>query len=119
MLVVHFLLWRFLLYWCEAPLFAALDDLASLPHLTMAQRSDIASPDDNASCIRITDAETGTPYYVSAEFQADANGEECFELRVTDLKRAWAAAGAPSSLMTSTMSECSLLARKPCILQCH
>ena len=61
----------------------------------MAQRSaaTAAQPEENASCIRVTDAETGTPYYVSAVFRSDADGEECFDLRVMDLKHAWAAAG--------------------------
>jgi hypothetical protein len=61
----------------------------------MAQRSaSTAQPDENASCVRVTDDETGTPYYISALFRSDADGEECFDLRVMDLKHAWAAAGA-------------------------
>lgn len=55
--------------------------------------STAAQPDENASCVRITDAETAAPYYVSAGFRADGDGEESFDLRVTDLKRAWAAVG--------------------------
>jgi hypothetical protein len=56
--------------------------------------SEAAHADENASCIRIADAESGQPFYVSAAFRSDADGEECFDLRVTDLKRAWAAKGA-------------------------
>ena len=53
-----------------------------------------AQPDENASCVRVTDADTGTPYYVSAVFRTDADGEECYDLRVMDLTHAWAATGA-------------------------
>jgi hypothetical protein len=53
-----------------------------------------AQPDENASCIRITDAETKKPFYVSASFRADTDGEDCFDLRVVDLQHAWAATGA-------------------------
>lgn len=52
-----------------------------------------AKPDEHASCIRVTDAETAAPYYISAVFRSDADGEECFDLTVTDLKRAWTASG--------------------------
>lgn len=53
--------------------------------------------DPQASCIRVTDSEDGTPYYVSATFRGDADGEKCFDLEVTDLKRAWTATGAAPS----------------------
>lgn len=56
--------------------------------------STIAQPDENASCIRVIDTETGTPYYLSAVFRSDADGEECYDLRVMDLTHAWAATGA-------------------------
>ena len=64
---------------------------------------------DFSSCIRITDGgeEGATPYYVSAAF---CDAEECFDLQVTDLERAWSGAGeAPMSCFLGTPCENSKL----------
>lgn len=57
-------------------------------------RAASAETDPQASCIRITDSNDGSSYYVHAAFRDDADGEECVDLIVTDLKRAWTATGA-------------------------
>jgi hypothetical protein len=87
--------------------------------------STAAQPDENASCIRVTDAETGTPYYISAVFRSDADAEECYDLRVMDLTHAWAATGATlghvAGLPAATMVPWLRHLPQPCslsLLQC-
>lgn len=83
-----------------------------------AGNSAAAKPDEHASCIRVTDAETAAPYYISAVFRSDADGEECFDLTVTDLKRAWTAAGA-GMLCYLSLALMDKLSTIPTHWECH
>lgn len=47
-----------------------------------------------ARCCRVTDPESGIPYYLSASFRRnEADNDDVFDLEVTDFRHAWVAKG--------------------------